>query len=73
MNAAATEVGPLGRRARQQGPEEWATMVHAAVAWSDVAPADDAKVPYHNKKTGGGGRAAMLMTIYLSGLALGKG
>ena len=30
---------------RVQVAEEWAKMVHAAAAWSDVAPAKDAKAP----------------------------
>ena len=35
---------------RVQAVEEWATIVHAAVAWSDVAPADDAEAPKHNNQ-----------------------
>ena len=30
---------------RIQVAEEWAKMVHAAAAWSDVAPAGDAEAP----------------------------
>ena len=30
---------------RVQVVEEWAKIVHDVAAWSDVAPADDAKAP----------------------------